>query len=355
MKNIIQMKFFITTFLIIAFISDPLFAQTIYLDCAKGDDKNPGTSDKPIQSFSSVQMLVNNLEGKGPTIIKVASGTYHLPNKVQFENKREYSENDRFIIEASILPDDTTWTPTKMPVIISSAKPGPNFGFDCAVGIDIEIDHVTVTGLKFLGNPQPEIYYYPIGRQGKALTDLVVSQNIFVGDEDALPIQSAVLAHGNKVIVDHCIFYHCKNSVVFYFADEKRDVPRKESEMTYCIVYGAYESAIWTASPDNDFKFHHNIITKCKYVWVHNLLNTTVYSIENCIITNNINSITKFNQNQEYVKSDIIYNKINVVDEGDIQLLKKDDVNIPLNYLHVVPDKFGSDLSAGLFLHNKKE
>jgi len=351
MKNNFQMSLLMIPLLLIVTATSNIFAQTIYIDCAKGDDKNPGTSDKPIKSFDAARILANDLTGEGSTIIKVAPGIYHLAHKMQFENKRKYSETDRFTIEATILPDDKAWTPAKMPVIISSAIPESNFGFDGAVGIDIEMDHVTIKGLKLLGNPQPEIYYYPIGRQAKTLSDLTVSQCLFVGDEDALPIQSGILAHGNQVIVDHCIFYHCKNSVVFYFADEKRDVPRQGSEMKHCLVYGAYESGVWTASPDKDFKFHNNIITKCKYAWIHNLLNRTVYSIENCVMTDNENDITKLDQNHEYVKSDIAYKKINVIDKGEIQLAKKDDIMIPVNYLHVVPGTLGSDLGAGLFIH----
>ncbi len=326
-----------------------LFAQTIYLDAAKGNDKYAGTIDKPLKTFTAAANFVNSLDGEGTTIIKVASGTYHLNEKVQFKNSRNYNEKNRFVIEAVILPDDTAWTPAQMPVIISTAEPSENFGFDCSVGLDVEINHVTIRGLKFLGNPLPEIYYYPVGRQGKDLEDLSVSQCLFVGDEDALPIQSGVLAHGNKIIINHCIFYNCKNSVVFYFADDNREVPRHGSEMKYCIIDGAYESGIWTASPDADFKFHHNIITRCKYTWIHNLLNKTVYNIENCIITDNEHYITKLDQNYEYVNSDIPYTENYVIHDGNITLVKKDDILIPIDYLHILPGTLGSNLGAGLF------
>ncbi|MFC2135689.1 hypothetical protein ACFLTH_13825 [Bacteroidota bacterium] len=341
--------FFLLTILFLSSFLFNLTAQTLYINSSSGNDTNPGTIDKPFKSFSPIEQIVNSLEGEGTTIVKIEPGIYHLDEKVLFKNYRKYTEAERLVIEAAALPGDTAWTHADMPIIISTAVPSDNFGFKCSIGLDIEVNHVTIRGLKFLGNPQTEIYYYPIGRQGKDLEDLVITQCMFIGDEDALPIQSGILAHGNKIIIDHSVFYNCKNSVVFYFADDNREVQRYGSEMKYCIVNGAYECGIWTASPDTDFKFHHNIITRSKNMWIHNLLNTTVYSIDDCIITNNENYITKLGQNYEYLKSDITFRENNVIRNGDIILVKKNDISIPENYLHVVPNTLGSKLGAGLF------
>jgi len=169
-----------------------------------------------------------------------------------------------------------------------------------------------------------------------------------------MPVQSGILAHGNQIKVSHCIFYNCRNSVVYYFANENRTIERYGSEMSYCIIDGAYESGIWTASPDKDFKFTHNIITNCKYVWVHNKGNKTEYRMEDCIITDNDNYITSLDgEKWEFASSDLIYSVKNVLKEGKILLQKKTDDGLvmPKDYLHVVKGKFGSGLNAGIFLN----
>lgn len=331
-------------------------AQTIYVDFNKGDDKNNGTIKSPVRTLDKASELVSKNELTGSTTIKVAPGIYNLTDKIVF-NKDRYSEKERLIIEAAVLPDDTSWSPEKMPVIISTSEASENFGFECSIGINIEVNHATIRGLKFLGNPNPDVYYYyPVGRSGKDLTDLEVTQCLFVGEKDAMPIQSGILAHGNQIKVTHCVFYNCRNSVVFYFANEDRNIERYGSEMSYCIVDGAYESGIWTASPDKDYKFSHNIITNCKYAWVHNIDNKTKYTIEDCIITNNENYITSLNGKiWEFAPSDIIYTEINVIKKGEILLQKKteDGFVMPKDYLHVAKGKFGGELNAGLFFGDR--
>ncbi len=326
------------------------FAETLYVDGTQGDDSNPGTSEKPLKTLPAAAHLVNTNQEAGPTVIKILPGTYHLTEKVLFENNRPYSKDNRLTIEASVLPDDSDWKPELMPVIYSSALPSENFQFECSIGLNIEVSHVTVRGLKFLGNPLPQIYYYPIGRQGRTLEDLEITQCVFVGDEDALPIQSGVLAHGHGVVVDHSIFYNIKNSVVFFYVDTERDDIRHGSKMTYCIIDGAYETGIWTSTRDEDFEFHHNIITRSEISWMHNSPNTTQYTIRDSIITNNNEYIMMLDmETYEYVVSELEYVQENVTTEGEVQLVKKEDILMPVNYLHIVPGTLGSDLGAGLF------
>ena len=168
-------QFFLLTILFLYSLLFNLAAQTLYISSANGNDANPGTLNKPFKSFIPVEQIVNSLDGKGETVIKIEPGIYHLDKKILFKNSREYTEDQRLILEAAILPGDTAWTPAKMPVIISTAVPSENFGFNCTIGLDIEVSHVTIRGIKFLGNPVPEIYYYPIGRQEKDLEDYSVS------------------------------------------------------------------------------------------------------------------------------------------------------------------------------------
>lgn len=310
-----------------------LDAQTIYVDINNGNNMNKGTIESPIKTLDKATEIVNNNELNGSTTIKVAPGLYNLTNKIVFD-KGKYTEKDRLIIEATVLPDDTAWSHEKMPVIMSTSAASKNFGFDCSIGIDIEVNHATIRGLKFLGNPDPKtFYYYAIGRSGKYLTDLEITQCIFVGEEDGRPIQSGILAHGNQIKVTHCIFYNCKNSVVYYFANENRNIERYGSEMSNCIIYGAYESGIWTASPDKNFIFRHNIITNCKYAWVHNMDNKTKYTIEDCIIVGNEYYITSLDgEKWEFSPSEINYS------------VKTDDgLVIPKDYLSVLKENWGAN------------
>ncbi|MFC1593298.1 right-handed parallel beta-helix repeat-containing protein, partial [Candidatus Neomarinimicrobiota bacterium] len=237
-------------------------------------------------------------------------------------------------IEATVLPDDTSWSCEKMPEIMSTSAASKNFGFDCSIGIDIKVNHTTIRGLKFIGNTNPDVsYYYAIGRSGKNLKDLEVTQCVFVGDSNKMPIQSGILAHGNQIKVTHCIFYNCKNSVVYYFANENKNIERYGSEMSNCIIYGAYESGIWTASPDKNFIFRQNIITNCKYAWVHNIDNKTKYTLEDCVITNNENYITSLDgEKWEFSQSNIIYSVKTV-----------NGLVVPRDYLNVLKIKWGAN------------
>lgn len=341
------------TILILTLLMGILDAQTIYVDIKNGNNTNNGTIESPIQTLDRAAELVNTSKLRGSAIIKLAPGIYNLTDKIVFRTDK-YSENERLIIEATVLPHDTSWSHEKMPVIMSTSAASDNFGFDCSIGINIEVNHVTIRGLKFLGNPNPGVYYYyAIGRSGKDLMDLLVTQCVFVGEEDVMPIQSGILAHGNQIKVSNCIFYNCRNGVVYYFANENRDIERYESEMSNCIIYGAYESGIWTASPDKNFIFRNNIITNCKYAWVHNIDNKTVYSLKDCIIANNENYITSLAGSiWAFSPSEIVFSEKNVLKVGEIMLQKKteDGLIMPKDYLHVIKGKRGSKLNAGIFL-----
>ena len=336
--------------IIIVILFETINAQTIYVDINNGNNNNMGTKESPVLTLDKAADLTNNNEFSGSVVIKIAPGVYNLTDKVVFD-KGMYTERKRLIIEAAVLPGDSGWSADKMPVIISTSGVSQNFGFDCSLGINIEVNHATIRGLKFLGNPNPDVfYYYPVARSGKDLIDLEVTQCLFVGDKDAAPIQSGILAHGNQIKVTHCIFYNCRNSVVYYFANDDRSVERFGSEMSYCIVYGSYESGIWTASPDKDFKFSNNIITNCKYAWVHNIDNNTKYLIENSILTNNENYITSLDGKKwEFAPSVINYSEINVLKVGEVLLQRKteDGFVMPQNYLHVIDGKLGDKLNAG--------
>ena len=271
---------------VLIFLAGNIQGQTIYVDVKNGNDDNLGTKELPVQSLFKAADIANSNE-EGNTIIKLTPGFYVLTDKVVFNNSK-YNESERLVVEAEIMPDDSAWSPYSMPVITSVAGNSLNFGFDCCLGLNIEVNHATIRGLKFTGNSNPDVYYYyAIGRSNMDLKDLVVSQCMFVGDRDASPIQAAGLIHGDEINVDHCIFNNCKNTFVYYLLSKEITEKRINSKMTYCIVDGAYESAIWTVSPDEGFEFHNNIVIGSKNVWMHSNADNVSYKVSDCIFHDN--------------------------------------------------------------------
>ena len=339
-----------------------LIAETLYVDSQKGSDINPGSKEKPLRTINQAAVIANSKTETGPTTIKIGPGVYNLTKRIVLENTRPYTRKDRLIIEATVLPDDPRWKPILMPIILSTEDyPGDKYG-KYTYSFKIEVNHVTIRGLKFLGNPVPHNMHFPICRLGQDKEDLVVTQCLFVGDVDALPIHVPILANGHELVVDHCCFYKCKNSVLF--CDVKSGKSRKNA-MRYCIVDGNYSSGVWTYGTDEDFEFHHNIITRCLYTWMRGHGNTRKYRVNDCIITNN-NYFSgyglragEYTQEGKYIQTgpEVTYEKQNVITKGMIvlekgQMIKDEALEIPRNYLHPIPNTLGSKLGAGLFKKN---
>jgi hypothetical protein len=97
-------------------------AQAVYVDSNTGDDKNPGTKESPVYSIHKATEIVRS-QDNDIYDIKINPGIYILDSHVSVATEKEMIDK-RIIIEASILPDDTSWTPEKMPVIASKAKKG---------------------------------------------------------------------------------------------------------------------------------------------------------------------------------------------------------------------------------------
>ncbi len=335
-------------------ITSIIYADTLYVDSKKGDDANPGTEEKPLRSIGKAVFLVNSKTEGGPTTIKIAPGIYTLVEPVIVKNDRPYTEENRMVIEATILPDDPEWKPPLMPVILSTVspqQPAKSGAPSETSGLKIEINHVTIRGLKFLGNPIMEVWYYPIFREGKSLEDLIVTQCLFIMDSNALTSNVAVLANGHGLVIDHCIFYHCRNPVVFWNAEGGIS---RANAMRYCIVEGAYTSAVWVCQTGEDFEFHHNIITRSEYVWMRDYENKRTYQLHDCIITENKQYSAACGPNWEInlTGREIVFEEDNVVKEGNIllELGNGIDIAVPRNYLHVAHGTLGSELGAGLFI-----
>jgi hypothetical protein len=334
-------------------------AESIYVDSITGNDINPGTNDAPVYSIEKAAEVIQN-NNNDLYSIKINPGIYILHKYVPVSTKKDMA-NKRIIIEASILPDDESWSPDKMPVITSKSMRGElpiNDNF--VVSFLIDESHVTIRGLKFHGYYYPHVRYFPVARFNKAKTDLMVEQCIFSGDANIAQIQAGVIASGNEVKIDHCIFYKIRNTVVFFL--DSGDGIKSGNSLTNSIIFGASQ-AVWTVSPDNDFRFEHNIVSNCRYVWAKNNFNTSnSYSINNCIVVNNKYS-KGVADDRRLSPDDFELRENNVTKSGNISLrltgnndkpsLDEVDKPLPIDYLHTIPGSLGSDLGAGIFKHKK--
>ncbi len=344
--------------LVVAVLAPTLIAETLYVDGISGNDSSLGTKDKPLKTISKAATMVNDSNAHGPTTIKIAPGVYNITKAVLFDNKRSYTKEKRLTIEATILPDDPNWKPALMPVVLSTEIPQQWEKTKAQVetsGLKIEISHVTIRGLKFLGSPVSHIWYYPVFRQGKSLEDLVVTQCLFTMDRNALSSNVAIIANGHGLVVDHCIFYNCRNPIVFWNADGGTS---KKNAMRYCIVDGAYTSGVWVCQTAEDLEFHNNIITRSKYAWMRGSSNQRKYRLHDCIITDNESYSGECGSDWKLKATgpEIVYNEKDVIKTGKVVLEMGNGIDLPVprNFLHPVPGTFGSNLGAGLFKKTEK-
>ena len=130
---------FIFMALIVTIFAPRLIAEVLYVDSTNGNDANPGTKDKPFQTIAQAAAIVNDSAEPGPTTIKIAPGAYCVTEMVVFKNTRQYTKDKRFVIEATILPDDPNWTPASMPVVLSTVKGEGSSTEKHAIALKIEI------------------------------------------------------------------------------------------------------------------------------------------------------------------------------------------------------------------------
>jgi acetyl esterase/lipase len=357
-KNVLVL-WFIFMVSVIAILVQGADAEVLYIDDTKGNDTNSGTKDKPVRTIARTAAIANNSTEPGPTTIKIEPGAYCVEETVEFKNSRQYTKDNRLIIEATVLPDDPNWTPAFMPVVLSTVKgDGPDTEKH-AIALKIEVNHATVQGIKFLGNPRPRTWGYSIFREGKGFEDLVVTQCMFIGDEQAMPYNIPICAKGQGLVVDHCVFYQCDIPAIFW---EAEGGVSKGNAMRHCIVDGADIAAVWTCQTADDFQFHHNVVTRSQYFWMRSPGSKTTYRIQDCIVTDchvwsGYGIAGKIYGN---TGPDVTFNEEKVVKEGTVTLekafvtIEKLSVVRPRGYLHVVPDTLGSDLGAGLFTESAR-
>ena len=322
-------------------------AQAVYVDCNTGNDNNSGTIDAP---FFSIHKAIEAIRSNNNNfyIIRINPGIYILDKHVTISTEKLLTDK-RIVIEASILPDDSTWTPEAMPVITCKETKGHiDESYNFVASFLVDESHVSIRGFKFTGYFYPNTKYFPICRFNMQMTDLLVEQCMFIADQNASHIQVGVIAHGDEIKIDHCIFYNAKNAAV-YWMDSGNGIKTGNS-FTNCIAYGAFQCAVWFAWPDSNFIFKNNIITNCKHAFIKNGFNEAEYQIENSIIVNNqyYQGVTS---DEGVVPKAFEMKESGITKEGEI-LLKTMNTNtddpLPINYLHVIPNTLGYDIGTGL-------
>lgn len=353
--------FFLCTLLTVSSLSQDTAINNIYVNANTGNNSNEGTQASPLQTISEAAKRVNNTKGKGSITIYIAKGVYSMAETADFHLvNHELTKEDRLTIRAAVLPDNTNWTPADMPILVSTMPfsvekndkneitGGQNFG------ILIENSHVTIQGLRIMGEPVHEnplkgvlIRNYPIVWEGKTLEDLRVTQCLFIGSKFAIPNHLAILANGKNLEVDHCLFYGVKDAVVMW------NSPASNSSMHHNLIIDSYGGVVWTWSATADFKFYNNVISNANVLWIFDKEEKLSYRMDNSIIVG-YNSFAnkgggpqgfgeKANPEKIIVGKDVILKK-----EGRLSIVED-----PTNklFLHIQPGTLGATLEAGLFYH----
>jgi len=360
------MKTFRNLFIVIltVFVMSPVIKGQIpdlFVNANTGNDNNIGSKEQPLKTLNKAAEKVNQANGKGAITIYLSEGIYGLDATVTFHPANWHlSKNERLTIRATVLPDDNLWDPGMMPVIVSTMPLDfkPNGRQDplggTSYGIQIETSYVTIQGLRILGTPVHERprdgmvrRNYPIVREGRNLDDLRITQCLFVGDKVSIPNHLAILASGQGIVVDHCVFYHCKDAIVFWFSDR----PAEHCEVHHNLFIGNYGAAVWSWSAAEDFKFYNNVAENTNVFWILNRDEKASFSLSNSLIIGYNELVNKgggpagFGEKADPGKlkfgKDVIIKK-----EGNLQI---EDDPIKRNYLHIVPGTPGADLGAGLF------
>lgn len=244
----------------------------IYINPERGADNNSGAKESPLRTLAAAARQVNESAGTGAATLILSEGVYAVDEPALFKPaKRSFTKNARLTVQAEILPDDPAWSPQRMPVLIHTMPLSPNwmgrtdpFG-GVNYGMQFETSHVTVQGLKVLGSPHLERptarsirRVYPIAREGGDLDDLEIKQCLFLGNREVAENHCAVLARGHGVVVDHCVFYGCKITVV-YWTEKARGCAMRNT-----LAVGNYVTGAWLCGVGEDFEFNSNVMSANK-------------------------------------------------------------------------------------------
>ncbi|WP_159466720.1 hypothetical protein [Dyadobacter sp. 3J3] len=323
-----------------------LSAQILYVDAIKGQDSGDGTARMPLASIQKAMDLAGGFIGKEAIHIKLLPGLYLLKDKVAIDKIR--NEGIWLTIEAAIMPDDADWGPTKMPVIQSVSGNNSVTQFPHSIGFLIASNNISLKGLKFIGNGNPEVkYYYPINRENESLKGLDISQCYFIGERNSAPIQGSIWAHGAGTHVDHCIFYGSKNALLLFKSI-------RDFSLTNSIIYGAYEAAVWFGAFDSDFVFKNNIVSNCTYFWLRAENTFPKYTLNNSLITNNDGFMGYYAKNGAIPADKNEHTENQIQKSGKLILSEVKTNGLPKDYLNPTKESAGKELGAGIFINPKQ-
>ncbi len=331
----------------------------LYVNPNIGNDIFEGSKESPIKSLPEAAKRVSKMTGEGAISVFLSSGTYGLYETASFNPIHwKFNKEDRLVIRAEVLPDSLSWAPGKMPIIVSTmpfklslneqkeVTDGSNYG------IEINTSHVTIQGLRILGEPIHEkpregllIRNYPIVWEGKNLVDLRVTQCLFLGNKFALPNHLGILANGSELTVDHCVFYGVKDAVVMW--NNKSD----KSSMHHNLILNIYGAAVWTWSTTEDFKFYNNVVNNANVFWVLEKDAHNTFKIEKSMLIGYNQFVNKGGGPQEF---GIPADKSKLKYSTDFKIKKTGTLNIEEDqtsryYLQLKPGTLGTEYGAGLF------
>lgn len=321
---------------------------TLYVDVLKGNDSASGEKGSPLASLQKAVAIAN--QATGAVTIKLGPGYYLLTDVVRIESLS--GDTARYTVEATVLPDDKDWNPGMMPVIGSISRDNDKKYFDHCAGIMAERANVSIRGLKFIGNPNPAVYYYyPIIRDTLTLRNLDIAQCYFIGDRNGAVMQGAIYAEGPGIHVDHCVFYGCKNDVLVFFNLD-------DFSITHTILYGAYEGAVWYGftEPDKPYIFTNNIVTHCNYVWSSSKdIDHSSYVFSHSLITENDHYVGMQNGQGGVMPLPkmLTFRETDIRKSGTVKLSEVTIDGFPPDWLNLTKDSDGRDLDAGIFMGKK--
>jgi hypothetical protein len=336
-------------------------AKEIFINPNSGNDQNSGIKASPLKSLSEAAKRVNTFEGKGAITIYLSSGVYGMAETAKFIPANwQFSKENRLTIRAEILPDDSNWIPGDMPVMVSTMpfdiKETDDKNVEIGAfnyGIFIGTSHVTIQGLRILGEPVHEspfknilIRNYPIMWDGENLEDLRVTQCLFLGNKITLPNHLGILSAGKDLEVDHNVFYGIKDAVVMW------NTPAEKCQMHHNLFANTYGAIVWSWSTSEDFKFYNNVITNANVIWVLDKDEKNSYTIENSMIIGYKELVNKgggpasFGEKANPGKLKFGKNAI-VKKEGTLQINEDPTSRY---YLQLQPGTKGTELGAGLFM-----
>nr|WP_305049662.1 DUF1565 domain-containing protein [Elizabethkingia bruuniana] len=106
------MKKYAFSFLLFVMSIALVHAEQLYVNPKTGNDGNSGTKSQPLKTIMEASKRVNLNKKLEATTIFLSEGIHLLTQTVVFNNDK-YTQTNRLVIRADIMPDDSDWTPQK--------------------------------------------------------------------------------------------------------------------------------------------------------------------------------------------------------------------------------------------------